>query len=87
MSERRRTYRTEVHWCAKIAANQSPQDCVVRDISYLGARLAFIGTAGVPDAFELALDALHMRRSCRVVWRSHTQIGVQFQESSFHRAA
>lgn len=55
MSERRRTHRTEVQWCAKILANQSLQSCVVRNIFFLGARLAFSGAADVLDDFELAL--------------------------------
>jgi hypothetical protein len=78
MSERRRTHRTEVEWCAKILANQSLQRCVVRDVSFLGARLAFSSTADVPDDFELALHQMHMQRRCSVVWRSETEIGVKF---------
>lgn len=76
-----------MYGCAKIAVNQTFQDCVVRDFSSLGAGLAFISTANIPDTFELTFDAALIRRKCRVVWRSLTQIGVEFQEASFHRAA
>jgi len=87
MPERRRVHRTQVYWCAQIVLDQSCQDCVVRDISSLGARLAFISTAAIPETFELTVDEAHLRRRCRVVWRSDSQIGVEFQESLFHHAA
>jgi len=93
MSERRRTHRTEVDWCARILANQSPHSCVVRDISYLGARLALTGALDVPHDFELAirqvhmLRQVHMQRSCTVVWRAETEIGVKFRNLPFGAAA
>jgi len=87
MSERRRNHRTEVYWCAKISANQSLEDCVVRDVSFLGARLAFTSAPSIPDDFELAIDHLHMRRKCSVVWRSDAEIGVKFRNLLFVAAA
>jgi len=87
MSERRRNHRTQVYWCAKISANQSLQDCVIRDISFLGARLAFASATDVPDDFELAIDQVHMRRRCSVVWRSEMEIGVKFRNLVFVAAA
>jgi hypothetical protein len=86
MSEHRRVRRTQVFKCAKIAAVQALQDCVVRDISSLGARLALISTASVPDRFDLTFDMARTRRRCRVIWRSPTQIGIEFQEASFRAA-
>jgi len=87
MSERRRNHRAQVYWCAKISANQSLQHCVVRDISFLGARLAFGSDTDVPDEFELAIDQVHMQRRCSVVWRSETEIGVKFRNLLFVAAA
>ena len=86
MSERRRNHRTQVYWCVKISANKSLQDCVVRDISFLGARLAFGSDTDVPDEFELAIDQVPRRR-CSVVWRSETEIGVKFKNLLFAAAA
>ena len=83
MSERRRNHRTEVQWCAKIAANQSLQGCVIRDISFLGARLALASAADLPNDFELAIHQVHMQRSCSVVWRSETEIRVKFRNLLF----
>jgi hypothetical protein len=87
MRERRRVRRTQVFKSAKVTMNGSLRDCVVRDISSLGARLAFVSTAFVPDNFSLTFDAAHTLRACRVAWRTGTEIGVEFQESSFHSAA
>jgi PilZ domain-containing protein len=53
--------------------------CTVTDISDGGARLKFNGLAELPEYFILALspDGYASRR-CRVMWRSETQVGVQF---------
>jgi hypothetical protein len=87
MHERRRARRVQVFKSAKIAINQSLRDCVVRDISSLGARLAFVSTAYIPDTFELTFDSAHTLRPCRVAWRTDTQIGVEFQGTTFRPAA
>jgi hypothetical protein len=67
--------------------NGSLRDCVVRDISSLGARLALVSTVSIPDRFSLTFDDAHTLRACRVVWRSVTEIGVEFSEASFRSAA
>ncbi len=67
--------------------NGSLRDCVVRDISSLGARLALVSTCLIPDRFGLTFDAAHTMRGCRVAWRSATEVGVEFCEASFHSAA
>jgi PilZ domain-containing protein len=66
--------------------NGSLRDCVVRDISSLGARLALISTSLIPDRFGLTFDAAHTMRGCRVAWRSPNELGVEFCESAFHSA-
>lgn len=87
MQERRRVRRTKVYKCAKISMNGSLRDCVVRDISSLGARLALMSTCSIPDKFGLTFDAAHTMRACRVAWRSPTEVGVEFCEAAFHSAA
>jgi hypothetical protein len=87
MHERRRVRRTQVYKCAKISMNGSLCDCVVRDISSLGERLAMMSTCSIPDRFSLTFDAAHTMRGCRVAWRSSTEIGVEFCEAAFHSAA
>jgi len=87
MHERRRVRRTQVYKCAKITVHASLRDCVVRDISSLGARLALVSTAYIPDTFSLTFDDARTVRACRVAWRSTTEIGVEFCEASFRPAA
>lgn len=84
MVERRRGRRTKVYKCAKISTNGSLRDCVVRDISSCGARLALVSTAYIPDKICLTFDGARTLRACRVAWRSATEIGVEFCEASFH---
>jgi hypothetical protein len=89
MSERRRAHRTRVFQSAKIVTNLSSSvyNCIVRDISPLGARIALMSTAHVPDTFELTFDSARTLRSCRVAWRTQMEIGVEFREALFRPAA
>ena len=87
MQERRRARRTSVYKCAKISVNGSLRDCVVRDISSLGARLALISTSYIPDQVSLTFDEARTLRACRVAWRSATEIGVELREAAFRSAA
>ena len=87
MSERRRYHRHQVYRPARFIGGGNAFDCVVRDLSVNGARLAMVSTAGIADTIELSFDGLHTVRPCRVVWRSSTELGVEFKERTFHRAA
>ena len=87
MHERRRVKRIPVFKSAKVVFNDALRDCVVRDISSLGAKLAFVSTAYLPDNFSLTFDSARTLRSCRVAWRTGTEIGVEFQDSTFRSAA
>ncbi|GJD96246.1 pilus assembly protein PilZ [Methylobacterium iners] len=59
--------------------NCSPDiECLIWDDSEAGARIEPIGEDAVPDEFELFLDDLQARRSCRVIWRQGRKIGVVF---------
>ena len=52
-------------------------DCTVRNLSDRGACLNVESYIGIPDTFDLVLYNAPVR-SCRVTWRSATQIGVAF---------
>jgi hypothetical protein len=57
--------------------------CEVVDISDGGARLRPLMCAPktLPEKFTLILSACgRVRRSCQVIWRSTTELGVQFPE-------
>jgi len=54
-------------------------DCTVRNISESGACLQVASPLGIPETFDLRLDAEQTTRPCRVLWRKEQQIGVEFQ--------
>ena len=85
MIERRRAVRTKVFLAAQIRTTRRPPlviDCVVRDVSPLGARLELRDTSTLPNIFELTLDSGRTLRACHVVWRTPTDVGVEFSATS-----
>jgi hypothetical protein len=57
---------------------QASFDCLVRDLSQTGARLAVTGSAPLPDVFELLLPSRDARFRAQVRWRHADEIGVAF---------
>ena len=81
MIERRRAVPTKVFLAAQIRTDRRPPlviDCVVRDVSPLGARLELRDTSTLRNIFELTFDAGRTLRACHVVWRTPTDVGVEF---------
>jgi len=80
MVDRRRVPRTRISAPARVLVVKAPcaYDCTVRDISSLGARIAFSGAAMMPNIFELTFDHAKTLRVCHVVWRTGTELGVEF---------
>ena len=56
----------------------STMDCVVRDISVTGARLALTHQNVLPDKFELYVPLKEKTYSVEVRWRADEDIGVMF---------
>ncbi len=50
--------------------------CIVRNYSEEGAKIET--DSPIPGAFDLVVDLDKARRSCRVVWRKGSLIGVKF---------
>jgi hypothetical protein len=78
MDDRRRVQRTGIYKGAKVAMDESLCDCIVRDISSLGARLSITNARSVPDRFSLTFDTARTMHACRIAWRSSTEVGVEF---------
>ncbi len=53
--------------------------CTIRNLSETGAALEVISPIGIPQEFDLVIEADHLTRQCRVVWRKERRIGVTFQ--------
>jgi hypothetical protein len=80
MQERRKLTRTRVLKGAKILlAKSSVIDCVVWDLTIRGAVLQVPNTYGLPETFDLTLDAGHSIRPSRLVWRKLNKAGVEFK--------
>jgi PilZ domain len=86
MQERRIAQRTRIIKAAGLFGLAHLGDCVVHDISASGARLVMASTSSVPDTFDLSFDSARTLRSCRVAWRTATEIGLQFQQRSLRSA-
>jgi hypothetical protein len=66
---------------AKIdAGGRTLRDCIVLDLSEGGARIAVENPQFLPDSFAVLLTPRGLRR-CRLIWRSHAEIGVEFDSA------
>ncbi len=80
MSEARRSERVRAFLGAKIIFNNrmSIVDCVVRNISSSGAKLALAGSLPIPGEFELQIPQKSCSYRARLVWRNTEAMGVEF---------
>lgn len=78
--ERREARRNKVFKGATISYNFGfcALQCVVRDLSERGARLAFGDTTGIPRSFEIQLAGSVQRRKAHVRWRDRERLGIAF---------
>ncbi len=53
-------------------------DCLVRNLSSEGAKLALDSTANVPEEFELLIQAEHRIAPVRTIWRTSREVGIIF---------
>src|SRR5271165_4270876 len=52
----------------------APVRCVIRNVTQTGAKIEV--HSPVPEEFDLLFDCDKSRRSCRVIWRNKSQVGV-----------
>jgi hypothetical protein len=78
--DRRRELRHRVLKGAKLSFNNGygASECVVRNLSDRGAKLAFGDTLGVPPRFRLQIAADAVTHEAVVCWRGIGEIGVRF---------
>jgi methyl-accepting chemotaxis protein len=81
VQEKRRVQRTRVLRGVMLIFSQRAQtvNCVVRNLTNLGACLHVASTTGIPATFELTFDDGRSRRACRVTWRRADRLGVAFE--------
>jgi len=79
MQERRKSARSRVIKSAKlVVGTSSVVDCVVRNLTNTGARLEVTNTLSLPENLVLTFDGGRSMRSCRLVWRTVNETGVEF---------
>jgi hypothetical protein len=62
-----------------IAEGGSPLcDCIMLDISDSGAKLRIDDPERLPEDFTIALAPRGPYRRCHIVWRTDSQVGVEF---------
>ena len=82
MSERRISPRQRSFLKGRIVFNggQSSLDCLIRDMSSMGARLELSGSVTLPDRFDLYLPHRDETWRAHLQWRRGGQIGVAFDQ-------
>ena len=56
-------------------------DCMIRDLSEDGARIALSDTVALPEVIELDIPQRELRRRARVVWRRNGEVGLCFSQA------
>lgn len=78
-AEKRKLARHRTLKAGSIAFNRAGGiDCRVRNLSTEGACLEVVSQIGIPDEFVLVIDNDHLKKTCRVIWRTATRMGVNF---------
>ena len=81
-SDRRKLGRTVVHQRAKLLLPNfdTPQDCVVRDLTSMGACIEFDANriGRIHKKFELSFDNFVTAWSCHVIWQFRGLVGVSW---------
>jgi hypothetical protein len=79
VDEKRKIPRHRTLKAGSIRFNRSAGiDCRVRNLSPAGACLEVASQLGIPDDFVLVVELDHLKRSCHVIWRTATRMGVVF---------
>ncbi len=87
MSDYRKHPRMRVLKGAKIVLGASSVlDCVVRDLTNVGARVKIPSTVNLPEDVAITFDGGRTCRRCRVAWRTLNETGLEFSDPD-HLAA
>ena len=82
MQDRRKLPRRRTYLGGSVTFNQrhSTLDCLVRNLSAAGAKIAFPNTATAPDHFDLSIRQHQRTLRARITWRRGYEAGVEFYE-------
>jgi hypothetical protein len=79
MKERRSNLRQRVFKAGSIEFDGTAVNCVVRNLSAVGAGLDVGHPTVVPHYFTLKIPTSNIRQRCRVIWRNQQRIGLVFE--------
>jgi hypothetical protein len=82
--QRRRTARQKsfLRGCIYFNNRRSSVECLIRDISHLGARILISGSVNIPDVVDLYIPQKEQTLQARVEWRQEDEIGLSFVRAS-----
>jgi PilZ domain len=82
MDERRRSERQPSLLRGRVYFNSGrcSLDCLIRDISYEGARIVFSDPVSIPDVIRLAIPKKNRMMDATVRWRRGLAVGVVFTQ-------
>jgi hypothetical protein len=78
MYERRALPRQRVFKAGTIEFDGTGVECIVRNISAVGAGLEVASPQGIPHEITLTIRSGEVRRHAYIVWRKEKRIGVAF---------
>ncbi|QEE47578.1 PilZ domain-containing protein [Rhizobium sp. WL3] len=80
--ERRRQPRTRALKAGRaiLAGGHSTFDCMIRNLSPVGAKVTFESTIDIPASFRLRLED-GTTHDCAVKWRRERELGVEFLDA------
>lgn len=78
MDDKHVTQLQKVIKAGTISFDGSGIDCLVRNMSAVGANLEVESQIGIPASFDLVINVEHSNHHCHVVWRKGRRIGVAF---------
>jgi hypothetical protein len=80
-SERRKHVRMTSYLGGRVAFNHlyATADCLIRNISPEGCRLAFDATMALPARFVLSIPCREQALNARIVWRDDKEAGIAFE--------
>jgi hypothetical protein len=78
MSDHRTKPRQRVYKGATILFGGVAIDCIIKNVSPIGAGLEVSSQIGIPHEFDLVRITDQVRTPCRVVWRTTNRVGVAF---------
>ena len=84
MSDKRSVERTRSFLKGQIVFNNrmTTMDCIVRNLSATGAKLALTETLALPDQFDLVIPQKGETLRARLKWRRDDEIGIVFASAA-----